>query len=173
MSRAVKTPEQFQLANKLLSDKRLYENDKVISFYMESIINTANTPERAQIKSDLLDTILSDERLSENPVPKLMEIAASVIYHANTPELAQMELDLFDRILSSERLSKDPEFTELADRARYAGYCVDPETAKIKLDLLDRINLSDHPDFMQDPRKILRYGYTLERAKEIYERYIN
>ncbi len=86
-----------QIADKILSDERLYNNKKIMN-NDRNIIRYMSTPEQAKIA----DKIISDERLYNNET--FMKKVNEIIGYTSTPEEVKIKLDIIDKILSDERL---------------------------------------------------------------------
>ncbi|MCD7879970.1 MAG: HD domain-containing protein [Candidatus Gastranaerophilales bacterium] len=153
-------PNNILLADKILSDERLYNN----TYFMakaEEIIYDTDTPEKVQAKCDVLDRILSDEILYDNPY--FMIEARHIVSSVRSKEGAQIA----NKIFSDEKFYNNTEFMN------YARYIVSnthtPEQVQSKCDVLDKIfsdeRFYNNTDFMKKAVDIVRNTNTPEQAK--------
>ena len=160
----VNTPEQYKLAEKILSDEKLYDNHDFMQIAGE-IIYASKTQEQAEITINLIDKILSNEKLYDNH--DFMKKAGEIIYFSNSQEQAEAEINLIDKILSDEKLYNNSDFMEKAGEIIYASKT--QEQAEVKINLIDKIlsdeKLYNNPNFMKAAWDIIRSTKTQEQAQ--------
>lgn len=104
LANGVQTQEQIDVADKLLSDSKLYQN-KNIQRNMAGIFSFLENPESAQVKVNIMDKYLSDPRLYENK--NLQKNIGNIIGNVESKESEQSKLALIDKLLSEPKYSEN------------------------------------------------------------------
>ena len=154
----------IEIANKILSNEKLFNNENIIN-KVDNIIRQALTTERVKANLGIIDKILSDERLFNNE--NLMDKAGDIIYYTTTINGVKAKSDIIDKVLSDKRLYNNEKFMNRA------GYIVEhtntPEEAKIKSEIIDKIlsddRLFNNKNFMDKAGYIIESTNTQEQAK--------
>ena len=97
----------IQVADRILSNDRLFNNENLMQFAY-NIINDTNSPEQAKARCNIIDKILSDERFLNNE--KLMDYAGVFINFTSDLETAKAKCNIIDKVVSDERLINNEKF---------------------------------------------------------------
>ncbi|MCD7779789.1 MAG: hypothetical protein LUH05_03875 [Candidatus Gastranaerophilales bacterium] len=169
----INSPERVQIADKILSDERLFNNPSfMISTVIGDMIFNTNTPEKVQVKCDLIDKILSDEKLFNNK--NFMIRVRDIVYYTDTPEQAQIKCNLIDKILSDKRLYNNRDFMKKA--GDIVSVVDTPEKAKLVNKILSDERLFGNLDFMKEAGYIVSHSDTPEKAQvrcDLIDIYLN
>ena len=131
---ATKSPEQAQVASKLLDLNLTAYNIHGILQNSRGIVSTTNTPEQAEVKCNIIDRILSDEQLYKNGT--VMSYAYNLIHCTNTP----YQEEVTEKFLSDEKLYSN--FDVMCEAADIIFDTLSAKEAKETIAYLDKI-LSD------------------------------
>ena len=134
ISAGIKTniPARALIAEKILTDEKLYNNPSVINS-LTRILSTTGDMQNAQAKIDVINFILSDEKCSNIAENIKNNLFSGLMYSASNSN----QVSMLKKLLSDERLHNNPAFLNEIPNIIYLSKS--PEGAAAKMTLFDKV----------------------------------
>ncbi len=148
---------QIALANKLLSDERIYGNE-YIQESLDSFLSSYMQEEAVEGKSSVIDKYLSDPTLIESPdAQKVLRTALSFVTNANDAKMA-------NKLLSDSRLYSNPSIKDKC--ASILNWSRTQELIDVKFSIIDKYLETPELNENENIQRII--GGLIQRANSIH-----
>ena len=124
----METQEQINLANKFLSDSRLYGNER-LQKSLSCWFSKYDKQEGSQAKIDIMDKYLSDESLQNSQ--SAQRLLSTALMFAKTPEAAEITGKIFSNPILYENRNIEKNFSSIMSWSNF------PEAAQGKKEIID------------------------------------